>query len=401
MGERVFDGLKVIDCASFIAGPAAATVMSDFGAAVIKIEPPGAGDADRRRATPPVGPGLAGNPGFVLDGRNKKSLALDLRSAAGRAVLRRLVADADVFITNYPAPVRRRLGIAYEDLAPLNERLIYASFTGYGETGPEADKPGFDATAWWARSGLMHLVRAGEETAPARSLPGLGDHPSAMGTYGAIVTALFQRERTGKGGYVGSSLLANGLWANGCAVQAALCGEKVVPQPPRERGVNALRVHYRCRDNRWILLSIAADEWRWEKFKECLKANVLEDPRFATAASREAHARELIVILDGIFASKDQSEWRAILDAAGLIFGIVADMDEIADDPQILASEALVPFVDGSSLTVNSPFWMAGQEKVRPRPAPAVGQHSEEVLREAGYTDLEIRTLREEGVIGV
>src|SRR5215472_1187327 len=160
MGERVFDGLKVLDCASFIAGPAAATVMSDFGAAVVKIEPPGAGDPYRRRATPPVGPGLEGNPGFVLDGRNKESLALDLRQPAGRAVLYRLVAAADVFITNYPPPVRRRLGITYLDLSPLNERLIYASFSGYGETGPEADKPGFDATAWWARSGLMHLVRA-------------------------------------------------------------------------------------------------------------------------------------------------------------------------------------------------------------------------------------------------
>src|SRR5271165_4345151 len=169
MAERVFDGLKVLDCASFIAGPAAATVMSDFGAEVIKIEPPGTGDPYRRRATPPVGPGLASNPGFVLDGRNKKSLALDLRAPAGQAVLRRLVADADVFITNYPPPVRRRLGITYEDLAPLNERLIYASFTGYGETGPEADKPGFDATAWWARSGLMHLVRAGD------GRPSLGD----------------------------------------------------------------------------------------------------------------------------------------------------------------------------------------------------------------------------------
>ena len=270
MGELVFDGLKVIDCASFIAGPAAATVMSDFGAEVIKIEPPGAGDPYRRRAQPPIGPGLAGNPGFVLDGRNKKSLALDLRQPAAREVLYRLVAAADVFITNYPPPVRRRLGITYEDLSPLNPRLIYASFTGYGETGPEADKPGFDATAWWARSGLMHLVRAGEEAAPARSLPGMGDHPSAMGTYGAIVTALYQRERTGRGAYVGSSLLANGLWANGCSVQAALCGEKVVPQPPRERGINALRIHYRCRDNRWLLLSIAADEWRWEKLKACL-----------------------------------------------------------------------------------------------------------------------------------
>src|SRR5260370_18483981 len=398
MGERIFDGLKVIDCASFIAGPAAATVMSDFGAEVIKIEPPGIGDPYRRRAIP--APSSPLNPGFILDGRNKSSLALDLRAGAGKAVLRGLGSQADVFITNYPPPVRRRLGITYEELAPLNDRLISASFSGYGETGPEADKPGFDATAWWARTGLMHLVRAGEEATPARSLPGMGDHPSAMATYGAIVTALYQRERTGKGGYVGSSLLANGLWANGCSVQAALCGEKVVPQPPRERGLNALRVHYCCRDGRWLLLSIAADEWRWEKFKTCVGGQVLDDARFATAASREAHARELIAILDGIFATKDQAEWRTILDEAGLIFGIVADMDEIAEDAQILASGALVPFTDGSSLTVNSPIWIKGQEKVPPRPAPTVGAHTEEVLRDAGYSNGEIRALRAAGIIG-
>src|SRR5256886_8047703 len=275
--------------------------MSDFGAEVIKIEPPGMGDAYRRRAVPV--PGRPLNPGFMLDGRNKKSLALDLRSAAGRAVLYRLVTDTDVFITNYPPPVRRRLGITYEELAPLNQRLIYASFTGYGETGPEADKPGFDATAWWARTGLMHLVRAGEEATPARSLPGMGDHPSAMATYGAIVTALYQRERTGKGGYVGSSLLANGLWANGCSVQAALSGDKVVHQPPRERGLNGLRVHYRCRDGHWLLLSIAPDEWRWEKFKESLGGSALSEPRFATHQGREGNAHELIALLDEIFAT--------------------------------------------------------------------------------------------------
>jgi crotonobetainyl-CoA:carnitine CoA-transferase CaiB-like acyl-CoA transferase len=400
MGERVFGGLKVIDCASFIAGPAAATVMSDFGAEVVKIEPPGMGDPYRRRATPSLGPGLKSNPGFVLDGRNKKSLALDLRAPAGQSVLRRLVAQADVFITNYPPPVRRRLKITYEDLAPLNERLIYASFSGYGEVGPEADKPGFDATAWWARTGLMHLVRAGEEATPARSLPGMGDHPSAMATYGAIVTALYQRERTAKGGYVGSSLLANGLWANGCSVQAALCGEKVVPQPPRERGLNALRVHYRCRDGHWLLLSIAPDEWRWEKFKECLGASALSDPRFAMHEGREANAHELIAVLDEIFATKDFAEWRTILEAAGIIFGIVAKMEDIEDDPQMLASEALVPFADDTTMTVNSPIWIRGQQKVKPRPAPAVGEHSDEVLRAAGYSDSEIRALRQQGVIG-
>jgi crotonobetainyl-CoA:carnitine CoA-transferase CaiB-like acyl-CoA transferase len=395
--ERIFDGLKVIDCASFIAGPAAATVMSDFGAEVIKIEPPGAGDAYRRRAVPV--PGRPLNPGFILDARNKKSLALDLRSAAGRAVLQRLVKDADVFITNYPPPVRRRLGITYEDLAPLNERLIYASFTGYGETGPEADKPGFDATAWWARTGLMHLVRAGDEVAPARSLPGMGDHPSAMGTYSAIVTALYQRERTGKGNYVSSSLLANGLWANGCSIQAALCGDTVVPQPPREAAVNALRVHYRCGDGRWLLLSIAADEWRWDKLKTCLGAEILDEPRFATIESREANARELVAILDGIFATRDLAQWRRTLDEAGLIFGIVAEPEDIAQDEQVLAAGHLVAFADSELMTVNSPIEIRGQKKVTPRPAPRVGEHSEEVLREAGYSETEIAALRAEGVI--
>ena len=185
----------MIDCASFIAGPAAATVMSDFGAEVIKIEPPGAGDPYRRRGTPPSGRVSPRNPGFCARRpQQEEPGARPAHRRPGKPFATGWCRDTDVFITNYPPPVRRRLGITYEDLAPLNERLIYASFTGYGETGPEADKPGFDATAWWARSGLMHLVRAGEKVTPARSLPGMGDHPSAMGTYGAIVTALYQRE---------------------------------------------------------------------------------------------------------------------------------------------------------------------------------------------------------------
>jgi crotonobetainyl-CoA:carnitine CoA-transferase CaiB-like acyl-CoA transferase len=397
--QRIFDGIKVIDCASFIAGPAAATVMSDFGAEVVKIEPPVTGDPYRRRAVPiPGRPAI--NPGFVLDSRNKKSLALDLRSDAGREVLYRLVRGADVFITNYPPPVRTRLRITYDDLSHLNERLIYASFTGYGETGPEMNKPGFDATAWWARTGLMHLVRAGEAATPARSLPGMGDHPSAMGTYGAIVTALYQRERTGKGNYVSSSLLANGLWANGCSVQAALCGDPVTPQPPREEAVNALRVHYRCGDGRWLLLSIASDEWRWDKFKACLADPALDDPRYGSVASREENARALVCDLDRIFATRDLAHWRRTLDEAGLIFGIVAETQDIATDEQALAAGHLVRFTDAEYMTINSPIEISGQQKVPPRLAPDVGEHSEAVLREAGYAESEIAALREAGIIG-
>jgi crotonobetainyl-CoA:carnitine CoA-transferase CaiB-like acyl-CoA transferase len=400
VSERIFDGLKVIDCASFIAGPAAATVMSDFGAEVVKIEPPGMGDPYRRRAVP--NPDNPLNPGFFFDSRNKRSIALDLRQDAGRRVLHRLVAAADVFITNYPPPARGRLGITYDDLKHLNERLIYASFTGYGETGPEADKPGFDATAWWARTGLMDLVRAGEQTTPARSLPGMGDHPSAMGTYGAIVTALYQREKTGKGNYVGSSLLANGLWANACSVQAALCGDTVRPQPPREEALSALRVHYQCKDGRWLLLSIAADEWRWDRFKTCFEhGGELDDPRFATDAERNRHAKALVAILDRLFARHDLAHWRKTLDDAGLIFGVVGQVDDIRHDEQVLAAGFLKPYADEPELwTIDSPFFLAGQEKVAPRTAPAVGQNSDEVLRQYGYGDAEIAELRAAGVVG-
>ena len=171
MESRIFEGLKVIDCATFIAAPAAATVLSDFGAEVIKIEQPGAGDPYRLLPQFPGYPVSPHNYVWLLDSRNKKSLALDLSKPEGQTVIHRLVAAADVFITNYPPDVRARLGVAYEKLAPLNKRLIYASFTGYGEVGEEANKPGFDSNAWWGRSGMMDLVRPDMNGPPARSLP--------------------------------------------------------------------------------------------------------------------------------------------------------------------------------------------------------------------------------------
>ena len=158
--KGIFEGLKVLDCASFIAAPAAATVLSDFGADVIKIEPPGAGDPYRNLPNLPGYPHSEHNFAWLLESRNKKSIALDLTKPEGQAVLHKLAAEADVFITNMPPQVRQKLGITYDHLAPHNERLIYASFTGYGEKGEEANKPGFDSNAYWARSGLMDLVRA-------------------------------------------------------------------------------------------------------------------------------------------------------------------------------------------------------------------------------------------------
>src|SRR5690606_15023561 len=220
MTDLPLSGLRVIDLASFIAGPVAATVMADFGADVIKIEPPGVGEPYRTRNH------RAGTPNhrYIVDNRTKKSLALDLKKPEGLAVLCRLVERADVLVTNLPMDIRGRLKVRWEDLAPLNDRLIYASITAYGEVGPEASKTGFDSTALWARTGLMDMVRASRDTSPAIPPGGMGDHPTGMSLYAAIMTALYRRERTGKGGMVRTSLMANGVWWGALTVQEMLCG---------------------------------------------------------------------------------------------------------------------------------------------------------------------------------
>ncbi|MGB8400167.1 CaiB/BaiF CoA transferase family protein [Bradyrhizobium sp.] len=400
MEKGIFDGLKVLDCASFIAAPAAATVLSDFGADVIKIEPPGSGDPYRNLPHLPGYPHSEHNFAWMLESRNKKSLALDLAKPEAQAVLHRLVAEADVFITNFPPAVRGRLGLTYETLAPLNERLIYASFTGYGEKGEEANKPGFDSNAYWARSGLMDLVRADENTTPARSVAGMGDHPCAMAFYGAIVTALFRRERTGKGSHVSTNLMANGIWANGVLAQATLCGAKFQPRRPREAALNAVTNHYKCRDGRWIILSLLNEERQWPAFARCIgREDFIADERFASKAGRHARSIELIRILDDIFATKDLAEWRKILDGNGLVFGVIGILDDIPHDRQMIENEVLVRFENDTMLTVNSPIFIDGARKVQPRKPPELGEHSDEVLRQAGYDEAAIGKLRASGAV--
>ena len=397
MTESLFTGLKVIDCASWIAGPAAATMLSDFGADVIKIEPPGAGDP--WRASTPI-PGKPVDYYWQLTSRNKRSLALDLKHPDGQAVLHRLAAGADVFITNFPLPVRDRLRLSDADLTPLNPRLIYASFTAYGEKGEEAAKTGFDSTAYWARTGLMDMVRSDADTVPSRSMPGMGDFPSATGVYSAIVTALYRREKTGLGSVVRSSLLQNGLWANGCAVQTRLFGEDVRMRPHRDDAPNALANHYRSRDGRWFIMALFNEQRQLRSFLGAIgREELTGDPRFATTDARKQHARELVLILDAVFATRDLAEWRTILDGVGLTFGIVATVNEALDDPQMRHAGALVPFGDGQGLTVMTPFHIDGVEKIPAARAPSVGQHNEAVLLEAGYSADDVERLRGLGVV--
>ncbi len=397
---RLLEGIRVLDVASFIAGPVSTTLMADFGADVIKIEPPG-GDPYRVR-----GAGYPASPynfPWIVDNRSKRGVAVDLRTDDGLAVLHRLVRGADVFVTNLPLDARRRLRVCWEDLAPLNARLIYGSITAYGETGPDAGRLGFDSTALWARTGLMDLVRPSPDSPPARSLPGMGDHPTGMSLFGAIMAALYQRERTGRGSMVSTSLMANGLWWNAIQVQGILCGARTHVRPPREEAASALANLYQCRDGRWFLMTVTGDERRWEDFARGIgRDDLIDDPRFATTQTRRTNARALIGILDKVFVEKDWDDWRRILEASGIAFSGVGTLDDIPTDAQMVASGALVPVDDprtGASLTVSGPLRIEGQEKVPPTLAPALGQHTVDVLREAGVAEAEIERLLRVGVI--
>lgn len=402
MAGRVFEGLKVLDVASFIAGPVASTIMADFGADVIKIEAPG-GDPYRTFDRGPGMPRVDFDYAWLADNRSKRGICLDLKQAAGQAVLRKLVARADVFVTNFPLPVRETLKLRYEDLKPLNARLVYASVTAYGETGVEAARTGFDSTALWARSGLMHQLRTAPDLAPTRSTPGMGDHPTGTALFGAIAMALYHRERTGKGQHVSTSLIANGAWWNTVYLQGALAGAEVPPRPHRDEWFNALANHYQSRDDRWFMLALINEEKQASPlFRAIGRPELLDDERFADVPSRRANARALIQVLDEVFRRKDWDDWRPILEAHGITYGVVNRPDDVPNDPAFADAGAVIPVGDSRApvdRTIGSPVFMRGQDKAPPRMPPSLGEHNREVLAELGYDDAEIAGLEASGVL--
>lgn len=404
MGERILEGIKVIELATYIAGPASTVVLADFGADVIKIEPPG-------RPDPYRGGHLRGSDapkseypyGYIVDNRNKKGIALDIKTEAGRTAFNRLIEGADVFVTNMPIPTRERLNISYDDIRSVNELIVYASISAYGEKGPEAGRPGFDSTALWARTGLMDLVKPGPDSPPARSLPGMGDHPTAMSLYAAIMTGLFRRERTGKGGHVSTSLMANGVWWNGLLTQAMLCGGQVVCRPPRENAGNPLHNLYQTRDGRWIHIVFNTNLHRWPEFADLIGCpEIGTDPRFDSQEVRIANSAALIPIMEAAFAARDFAEWVQLLEENRFTFGDVRKIDDIPTDRQMLEGRVLRPIDDpaaGAEYVVDTPIWVEDSEKAAPVMPPELGEHTEDVLRAIGYDDDGLTELRAAGAI--
>jgi crotonobetainyl-CoA:carnitine CoA-transferase CaiB-like acyl-CoA transferase len=388
-------GLRVIDCATYIAAPAAATVLSDYGADVIKIERPPHGDPYRYLSLVPGSPVSDLYYCWLLDGRNKRSVALNLAEAPAREALLKLVTTADVFITNYQPPLVRKFGLEYESLSEVNPRLIYAHLTGYGETGDEVDKPGYDMTAYYARSGLMSYIHLADAE-PGFSPAGFGDHPTSMTLVSAILMALYQREKTGKGMKVGTSLMANGAWSHSCMIQAALVGAEFPPKYRRSEAVNPLVNHYKTRDGKRVLFCLLDPVKDWRNLCNAIdRPDLIDDERYSTPASRR-HNSSFIAIMDDAIGARDYDEWVRRFAEHDVIWGPVPSAEEAARDPQMHANGVFAEFehpTHGRLKTVTNPIRLNGTAQEQPRCAPEVGEHTVEVLRELGYDEAAIRNI--------
>ncbi|MEO0981937.1 MAG: CoA transferase [Pseudomonadota bacterium] len=400
MTQPLLDGLKVIDLASFIAGPVAATMLADFGADVIKVEPKH-GDMLRYLSHIPTTPDAPTDYFWDMDGRNKRSITLNLKHPAGMEVMRKLIAEADVLVTNLPLPSRERLKLRYEDLKPLNPRLIYASLTAYGEAGPDARGKGFDVTAYWMRSGLMDLVRA-PGAPPAQAVPGMGDHPTAVALFASIMTALLHRERTGEGSMAHTSLLANGLWSASSIVQGALAGGDLNAFDQRRNAQAVLAHPYETQDGRHLLFGAQTDYDVAAIGGVIGFEEILADPKYAEPMPASERHRRLIQDIDARTKSRTAEDWLALFLAAGAPVGLVPNVADAAADPQIQANGFAAPPADdavATPLVVNPPVNVAGLPRPGARKAPELGEHTQDVLAELGLSAEEIRALWEQGAV--
>jgi crotonobetainyl-CoA:carnitine CoA-transferase CaiB-like acyl-CoA transferase len=395
--DNIFSGLKVVDLASFIAGPSAAVILSDFGADVIKVEPP-SGDFWRHAHQLPPQPEAKDAYPWHLANRNKRGITLDLKSPSAQPVLEKLVKWADVLIVNTPHPARKKLKLEYDEVVQWNPRLIYADLTGFGEKGPDANLPGFDITSYWARSGLLSLTRdAGAP--PTWPVAGSGDNATAVGLYSAIVTALYRRERTGQGSYVTTSLLAEGVWSASVSIQAALCDAKFFGLHDRKNPANAAMNVYRASDGTWFVLVVTPDKLT-AVAKAIGRSDLLTDPRFSNLTKLVQNMSQLTAILDEVFSSQPMAHWYEVFNGVRVTFGAVREPHEVINDPQVRANDIVVPLEGaGGKLTstISSPVQVHGVAKVPARRAPALGEHNEEVLKQLGFSASEIDGLRASG----
>lgn len=394
--EHFLEDLIVVDAATFLAGPGAATMLGDFGAKVIKIEPPG-GDGYR---------GLVGRYPvpyhWLLTSRNKESLALDLSKDAGQALMHQLIAKADVMTTNFMRGQLERYQLTYPTLKAINPRLVFGHITGYGDEGPEADRRAFDVTGWWARSGMMEFVRDPGQT-PLMPAPGMGDHSTATALFGAIMSGLYKRERTGEGCHVSTSLAANGVWANGMALQGVAAGNDLAEHRQKAGWVNPLSAAYGCADGGFLVLTMINTAREYPQLCQALgHPEWLQDDRFSDIQQAMRHRGDLQQMIADAFAQIDYAEAARRLDEQGITYSKVQTMSEVLVDPQLRAAGIVIETGDTQGdydLTISSPINVVGETKKVPQRAPDIGADSLSVLRELDFEEDYIQSLLGAGVV--
>lgn len=394
------EGIRVVEMGVWVAGPAAGGVLADWGADVVKIEPPGLGDPSRSFQN--MFGDLPFNPIFENDNRSKRSIVIDVRKDEGSALVHELVAGADVFVTNMRQAALGRMGLDPKTLLAKHPRLVYGAITGYGLEGPDKDRAAYDIAGFWARSGIANAL-----TSPGHHPPfqrgGMGDHNAGMTLAGGISAALFAREKSGKGQLVSTSLLRTGLYTLSFDLSIAVrFGVPVAVADRKTMGNPAINC-YQDRDGRWFWIVGLEGERHWPPLCRCAgHPEWILDPRFATPLDRATNAATLIAELDAIFATKTRDEWGKIFDAEpDMWWAPVQNTDEVMADPQVHAGGGFVDVPDGPTTTKlpATPVDFGGTPWEPRAMAPAAGEHTDEVLSELGRDAAGIAALREKGVV--
>lgn len=404
LAAKIFEGVRIIELAQYVFVPGAAALLADQGAEVIKIETADGGDPYRSLKVHD-GRELGNiNLAMELNNHNKKSVAIDLKSEEGREVLLRLAETADVFITSLRPQALRKLRLDVEDLRARNPRIIYARGNGLGFKGEEAEKAGFDASAFWARGGFAHVLTRPDANYPTRSRPALGDHAGSVALSGGIATALYHRERTGEAKVVETSLLANAMWI--------LSGDITYSQAPAfnehayisQEDRFPLMSAYKTKDARWIQLMLLAPDAFWPGLCEMLEiTECVADPRFVTAQARMESGPALTAILRDRIATHDWADWQPKFEAWNAPWELIRSVREVAADPQAIANNMVYALnvEDGTEVQlVSGPVAYDGQAApVQPRHAPGYGEHTESVLTAAGIDSATIADLKARQVL--
>jgi crotonobetainyl-CoA:carnitine CoA-transferase CaiB-like acyl-CoA transferase len=398
------DDVRIIEIDSWMAAPSAGAVLADLGADVIKVEPL-RGDPMRGMGRPAkLAEDIKGYDfQFDVDNRGKRSIAVDLDSDEGAEVVRRLVADADVFMCNLLVHRQERFGLDPASITAINPRIVHATLTGYGTTGHEAWRPGYDVTAFFGRSGIYDAMREGEHGAVPMARPAQGDHTTGLALVGAVLAALRLAERTGEAQVVETSLYETAVWTQ--ASDYAITAMDRAPLRPRAREQMIIPTanRYPCGDGKWIVLNMP-EEAAWPRLCRVIgREDWLGDERLQDIRGRFQNMPELVRGIDEALAHRTRDEWGEIFDAEGMIWGPVLGLHEVASDAQAEAI-GLFPEIEseqiGTYRSVGVPMRFATADVGPQGPAPAVGQHTRQILLDAGFDAAEIDALVERGSIG-